>query len=132
MWARERRVCQVVRVEDGEKTLVVANLHATTAPDKRLADAELLRAATFVDGFAAPAETVVLAGDFNVTVHNSHTLPELTGPEWGFHGASPQGIDHVLVRGAEAGSLSRWPDERRRSGGRLLSDHAPKEREVVL
>jgi endonuclease/exonuclease/phosphatase family metal-dependent hydrolase len=131
MWARERRVCQVVRVEEGGKTLVGGNLHATTGADKRLADAELLRAATFVDGFAAPGEAIVLAGDFNLTMRNSHTLAELQGPEWGFRGASSHGIDHILVRGAEAGPLSRWPDERRRFGGRLLSDHAPEEREVV-
>ena len=110
---------------------MAANLHATANRDKRLADAELLRAATFVDGFAEPGEPVILAGDFNLTVRNSRTLPRLTGREWGFEGATETGIDHILVRGLEAGEASRWPDGRRRVGGRLLSDHSPVEREVA-
>ena len=129
-WARERRICQVVRVrgEDG-LTLVAANLHATSfRPDKRLADAELFRAATFVDGFARPHEPVLLCGDFNLSMRNSHVLPELLGPEWGFDGASPHGIDHVLSRGIGLGPPGHWPEARRRLDGRLLSDHSPLER----
>jgi endonuclease/exonuclease/phosphatase family metal-dependent hydrolase len=129
-WARERRVCQVLRVERTEGTVVVANLHGTSWSDKRLPDAELLRAATFVDGFAEPGEPVVLGGDFNVSVRSSRTLAELTSAEWGFEGPTPAGIDHVLVRGVEAGPPRRWPIERRRVDGRILSDHAPVEREV--
>jgi endonuclease/exonuclease/phosphatase family metal-dependent hydrolase len=129
-WGKERRGCAVVRVARGDATLVVANLHATANPDKRLADAELLRAATFVDGFAEPGEPVILAGDFNLTVRNSKTLPQLTSPEWRFEGPTETGIDHILVRGLEAGEPSRWPDDRRRAGGRLLSDHAPVERVI--
>jgi endonuclease/exonuclease/phosphatase family metal-dependent hydrolase len=127
-WAKERRVCQAVRVaaEDGS-TLVVGNLHATSYDaDQRLPDAELLRAAWFVDAVATPGEPVVLAGDFNVTAVRSRTLADLAGPEWGFSAAGP-GIDHVLVRGAEAGPEEAWPPERRRIDGRLLSDHAPVE-----
>jgi endonuclease/exonuclease/phosphatase family metal-dependent hydrolase len=37
------------------------------------------------------------------------------------------GIDQILVRSASSGHAKRWPDERRRLGGRLLSDHAPVE-----
>ena len=125
-WAKERRVCQAARLlgPDGE-TVTVANLHATSFPaDERLADAELLRAAVFADGFARPEEPCVLAGDFNVRTTRSWTMAELRG--WGFAGAGP-GIDHALVRGAPAGPVVRWPDERRRLGGRLLSDHAPVE-----
>jgi endonuclease/exonuclease/phosphatase family metal-dependent hydrolase len=129
-WATERRGCAVVRVARGDGTLVITDLHATSNPDKRLADAELARAATFVDGFAEPDEPIVLGGDFNLTVRNSRTLPALTGPEWRFGGATATGIDHILVRGLEAGVAVRWPDERRRICGRLLSDHAPVEREV--
>ena len=66
----------------------------------------------------------MLAGDFNVRTTRSWTMAELRG--WGFAGAGP-GIDHALVRGAPAGPVVRWPDERRRLGGRLLSDHAPVE-----
>ena len=127
-WAKERRVCQAVRAraEDGARTLV-ANLHATSYPaDRRLADAELLRAAWFAEGLAAPEEPVVLCGDLNVEGGRSRTLRDLAGPEWGFSAAG-EGIDHILVRGAEAGPPERWPPERRRLDGRLLSDHAPVE-----
>ena len=131
-WAKERRVVQAVRVRlrDGRSTLV-ANLHATSyGPDKRIADAELLRAATFADGLAEPGEPVVLAGDFNVTVVTSPVLRALSGPEWGFSAAGP-GLDHVLVRGLEVVRAElRWPDVRRRHEGVLLSDHAPVELEV--
>jgi len=129
-WAKERRGCTVVRVERAEGTFVVANLHATGNVDRRLADSELLRAATFVDGFADPDEPIVLGGDFNLTLQNSRVLPELVGPVWGFEGATPEGIDHILVRGPTATAPMRWPEERRRVGGRLLSDHAPVERDV--
>jgi endonuclease/exonuclease/phosphatase family metal-dependent hydrolase len=129
-WAKERRGCQVVRLKREDSTLVAANLHATSYHDERLADAELLRAATFVDGCAQPGEPVVLAGDFNLTMRNSRTLPELTGPEWGFEGATTTGIDHILVRGLRAGAPGCWPVERRRVAGRVLSDHAPVDREV--
>ena len=127
-WAKERRVCQAVRVTGADDTTtLVGNLHATSyGPDERLADAEVLRAAAFVDGLAGPDEPIALCGDFNVTAARSRTLEDLCGPEWGFAGAGP-GIDHVLVRGATATEPQRWPDERRRVGGRLLSDHAPVE-----
>jgi endonuclease/exonuclease/phosphatase family metal-dependent hydrolase len=129
-WAKERRGCVVVRVEREGGTFVVANLHGTGNVDRRLADAELLRAATFVDGFADPDESIVLGGDFNLTLHNSSVLPELVGTEWGFEGATPGGIDHILVRGLTATAPVLWPEERRRVGGRLLSDHTPVERQL--
>lgn len=129
-WARERRVVQAVRaaLPDG-RTALVANLHCTSWDDRRLADAEVLRAAWFAVSAAEPEDVVVLAGDFNVEPERSRTLDELAGPEWGF-GAPAPGIDQVLVRGADAGPLVRWPDERRLHGGRLLSDHAPVEVEI--
>ena len=125
-WARERRVCQAVRVTDGEgRTILFGNLHATSyRPDERLADAELLRAAAFLDGLAAVDEPVALCGDFNVTAARSRTLCDLCSPEWRFEGPGP-GIDHVLVRGARVSELLCWPEERRVVHGRLLSDHAP-------
>jgi endonuclease/exonuclease/phosphatase family metal-dependent hydrolase len=130
-WRKERRVCQAVRIQRGGETLVVGNLHATSyPPDPRLADAELLRAAVFVDGMAGPEEPVLLCGDFNVSVRRSRTLVDLKSAEWGFAGATPTGIDHVLVRGLPAGEPARWPAHRRQEGGRLLSDHAPVEVEV--
>ena len=129
-WGKNRRVCHVIRVRRGETTLVVANLHASGRHDRRLADAELLRAATFVDGFAEPGEPVVLAGDFNLTIGNSSMMRELMSAEWRFEGATPTGIDHILVRGVAAGPSSRWPLQLRTLHGRVLSDHAPVEREL--
>jgi endonuclease/exonuclease/phosphatase family metal-dependent hydrolase len=125
-WAKERRVCQAVRVWEPEgRSILVANLHATSyPPDERLPDAELFRAATFATALAEPEEVCVLAGDLNVSAARSRTLADLTGPEWGFAGPG-QGIDHVLVRGADSAEPTPWPDERRSAHGRLLSDHAP-------
>lgn len=125
-WAKERRVCHAVRASAGEQPLTVANLHASSVPDRRVPDAELLRAAVFADSFAEPGDVLVLAGDFNVIRERSKTLEQLTGPDWGF--SRPiSGLDQVLVRGARVGNAKRWPDERRRLNGRLLSDHAPVE-----
>jgi endonuclease/exonuclease/phosphatase family metal-dependent hydrolase len=130
-WGKERRVCQAVRVQRGDETMVIGNLHATGFANKGVTDAELLRAAVFVDGMAKPDEPVLLCGDFNVGVHNSRTLSDLTGPDWGFGGPTPAGIDHILVRGLDASPPVRWPEDGRRHEGRLLSDHAPVEREVA-
>jgi endonuclease/exonuclease/phosphatase family metal-dependent hydrolase len=129
-WAKERRVCQAVRVElpDGRETLL-ANLHATGLPDDRLPDAELLRAAEWADRLARPGELYVLAGDFNVHPARSRTLAELAGPGWGF--SEPiDGLDQVLVRGAREVRTERWPVVRRRLEGRVLSDHAPVEARI--
>jgi endonuclease/exonuclease/phosphatase family metal-dependent hydrolase len=132
-WAKERRIVQVVRARfPSGPTLVVANLHATGYdPDQRLPDAELLRAAVFVDGVAQPGDVVVLAGDFNVTVARSATQAELTTGDWGFSEPAPEGIDQILVRGALVEDLSRWPLDRRRVDGRILSDHTPVEARVA-
>ena len=130
-WSSERRVCQAVRVRRCDGTLLIGNLHATSyPPDKRVPDAELLRAAAFVDGLAAPDEPVLLAGDFNISVRFSQTLADLVGPEWGFTGPTPTGIDHILVRALAAGPPRRWDDVRRTRDGKLYSDHAPVEVEV--
>jgi endonuclease/exonuclease/phosphatase family metal-dependent hydrolase len=127
-WGKERRIVQALRLAapDG-RTFLVANMHCTSFPsDERLADAELLRAAWFATSTAAPEDVVVLAGDFNARVARSRTLHDLATPEWGFSEAGP-GIDHILVRGAAADELRRWPDEQRMHDGVLLSDHAPVE-----
>ena len=126
-WAKERRVCQAVRVRlVDQRTALVANFHATGSPDKRIPDAEVLRAAAFAHAVARPDELCILAGDFNVAARVSRTLRDLRGPEWGFSDPGP-GIDHVLVRGAETLPARPWPLRRRRFCGRLLSDHAPVE-----
>ena len=62
-------------------------------------------------------------------IGQSTTLEQLASPEWGFSEPIP-GLDQVLVRGAEASRPERWPEERRRLGSRLLSDHAPVETTV--
>ena len=128
-WLRNRRVGQFVRVGGQEGSVVVANLHLTAHSDSRLADRELLRAATYAEDVAEPGEPIVLCGDLNLSPGSSLALRELE--RWGF---SPpvQGIDQilqrdlVLTRGPEA-----WAEERRRLGDRLLSDHAPLEAEMI-
>ena len=124
---------QVVRARiPSGPTLAVANLHATGYdPDQRLADAELLRAAVFVDAVAEPGDVVVLAGDFNVTAARSATQTELISADWGFSDPAVEGIDQILVRGASVEDLSRWPLDRRRVNGRVLSDHTPVEARVA-
>jgi endonuclease/exonuclease/phosphatase family metal-dependent hydrolase len=126
-WAKERRVCHAVRVRlpDG-RVATIANLHVTGSRDKRIPDAEVLRAATFADALAGADEICVLGGDFNVTAERSVSLAELAKPEWGFS-APGAGIDHVLVRGAAASDPVRWPIARRKVDGVVVSDHAPVE-----
>jgi endonuclease/exonuclease/phosphatase family metal-dependent hydrolase len=115
----ERRVCQAVRVEG---LALVGNFHATGRG--ALADTQFLRAAAYVDALVRPGEPVVLCGDANVRPGFGVTYDELH--DWGFSAPAP-GIDQVLVRGLASGEPSIWPEERRRVGGRLLSDHAPVE-----
>jgi endonuclease/exonuclease/phosphatase family metal-dependent hydrolase len=131
-WAKERRIVQSLRIADTDgRTFLVTNMHCTSyAADERLADAEVLRAAWFATSKAAPGDVVILAGDFNVRAARSRTLADLTGPEWGFSKPGP-GIDHILVHGAEATPIRRWPDEQRLRGARLLSDHAPVELDIT-
>jgi endonuclease/exonuclease/phosphatase family metal-dependent hydrolase len=129
-WAKEGRIVQIVRLgADDGRTYLVANTHCTSLPDRRIAQAELMRAASFVTSKALPGDVIVLAGDFNLTAAAT-AMRDLTGPEWGFSSAGPS-IDHVLVRGAEASAPRRWPTERRRVDGHLLSDHAPVEVEIA-
>jgi endonuclease/exonuclease/phosphatase family metal-dependent hydrolase len=128
VWSKERRVCQALRLRlDDGRTLLVANLHATSyPPDNRVPDAEVFRAAVFADGLADPGEPVVFGGDLNVRAGASRTLGDLTGPEWGFAHLG-HGVDHLLVRGASLVHGAVWPEARRRHGEHLLSDHAPIE-----
>ena len=64
-----------------------------------------------------PYERVVVAGDANIRGAGID----------GFSPALAGSIDQILVRGLPATPPARWPDERRRLDGRLLSDHAPVE-----
>jgi endonuclease/exonuclease/phosphatase family metal-dependent hydrolase len=105
----ERRVAQAVELAGGP---LVANLHASQDP--RAAAGETARAAAWLESLG---DCIVLAGDFN------QRPPSVAG----FRHAGGCDVDHVLVRGVEAGPVERWPDERRTLEGRLLSDHAPLE-----
>jgi endonuclease/exonuclease/phosphatase family metal-dependent hydrolase len=108
-----RRICHSLEVEAGPERLLAANLHASNDPDPQLVGVEIDRAASFLSGI----EPVVLCGDFNV---RRHAVPGFSEPI--------EGVDQVLVRGLE---LERgpesWPEERRRTNGVVLSDHAPIE-----
>lgn len=99
-----RRIVHGVRVGDG---LFVANFHIGADEE------QLRRVVEFVEG----EERAVLAGDTN--------LPSAGAP--GFSPPLPGSIDQVLARGLPATAPTAWPEERRRVGGRLLSDHAPVE-----
>src|SRR5581483_2427265 len=128
-WAKERRIVQAARLqhEDG-RTFLVANTHCSSARDLRIPGAEVWRAARFAVDRSRPGDVVVLAGDFNVPGTDA-AVEALTGAEWGFSQPGP-GIDHVLVRGADASALRVWDDARRARGDVLLSDHAPVEVEI--
>lgn len=107
---RERRLVQAVRIA-GATGVTVANLHAShSRPEMARVEAE--RAAAFAESVALPGDTLVLAGDFNVT-----------DPGLSRYSASTEGIDHVLVRGARVESSFAWPHERRVQNGVVLSDH---------
>jgi endonuclease/exonuclease/phosphatase family metal-dependent hydrolase len=109
-WGRDRRVCHEVELE---RRLLVANVHATSHPDRRLAQAELE-----LVGRRLPEDgQCVVCGDLNLE------RPVLEG----FAGDAP-GIDHLLTRGVTVVRAPEpWPPDRRRHAGLLLSDHAPVE-----
>jgi endonuclease/exonuclease/phosphatase family metal-dependent hydrolase len=112
----ERRVCQAVRVA---QLGAVGNFHATGGPH---ADDQFLRTAEFV---RALDERVILCGDANITPQDRGRTYDLLR-EWGFS-VPVAGIDQILVRGLPVSVATVWPEERRRLGHRLLSDHAPVE-----
>ena len=113
---RERRVCQLLRIAHGARTVLVANLHATAhAPG--IARSELGLVAELVSG----EEPAIVCGDFNA---RRTGIPGFSHPI--------EGIDQVLVRGLELERApAPWEEERRRFRGRLLSDHAPVEAVVT-
>jgi endonuclease/exonuclease/phosphatase family metal-dependent hydrolase len=128
-WARNGRVGQFARVETGRCTFVVVNLHLTSSADSRPAESELERALGFADGFARPGEPMLVCGDLNLTPASSTALRAL--PLAGLSRPA-QGIDQILARGmAFARGPESWPEERRGRDGRLLSDHAPVEAEMM-
>jgi len=111
--APEPRVAQ--RIELAE--LVVGNVHCSHGE----------RGVSEIDAvlrWLGTPRVLVLAGDFNTDPERN---PELAA----FANALPGRIDQVLVRGAAAPARA-WPDDDRRYGSRLLSDHAPVEATVEL
>jgi endonuclease/exonuclease/phosphatase family metal-dependent hydrolase len=116
--AGERRVCQAVTV-DG---VVVVNFHVTGGVP---ADEQFARVVEFADPLG---DQVVIAGDANLRPERGTAYGRLC--ELGFSAPLPDSIDQIVVRGAAATPPRRWPDEDRRYGTRLLSDHAPVELSV--
>ncbi len=113
----ERRICHGLRL-DGR--IAVVNFHVTGGAT---ADEQFRRVADFVD--AQDAEAVILAGDANVRPGDAATYELLR--ERGFSEPLPASIDQIVVRGLPSSPPVAWAEERRRVGGRLLSDHAPVE-----
>lgn len=113
----QRRVCHSLEVDVDGVPLVLANLHASNVPDREVVAAEIARAASSL----ADVERCLLLGDFNV---DRYPVPGFTPPI--------AGIDQILARGLE---LERgpelWAEDRRRSRGATLSDHAPVEAVVA-
>ena len=113
----ERRLCQLVRVHAGDRTILLANFHAT-AHLRGIARAQVARVGTLLDG----DEATVVCGDFNVPKTALEGFSEPVG-----------GIDQILVRGLSLEAPPRrWPPVRRRvEDGTLLSDHPPLEAVVL-
>ena len=102
-----RRIVHGVRLDD---RVYVANVHISAAEE------QLARVAEFV----ADEPQAIVAGDLNL---RGAGLPDFSPP-------LPDRIDQVLVRGLPSGAPTAWPEDRRRLGRALLSDHAPVELHV--
>ena len=102
-----RRIVHGVRIDD---RFYVANVHIGADEE------QLARVAAFV----ADEPRAIVAGDFNLRGAGLA----------GFSPPLPDQIDQVLVRGLPAGAPSAWPEDRRRLGRALLSDHPPVELHV--
>lgn len=112
----ERRVCQAVWVGG---LGVVGNFHATGGA---YADEQCRRAVDFVANADAHA---LVACDANLRPGEGRIYDHLQS--LGFSAPLPDSIDQIVVRGIAATPPTAWPADRRRVGGRLLSDHAPVE-----
>ena len=114
------------RVSD-ERRIAVARAPLQRIAQSVLLDGELAVVNFHISGVEAQWEivaNVALAYD-RVVAAGDANLPGAAIP--GFSPALAGSIDQILVRGAPSTSPVRWPDERRRLDGRLLSDHAPVE-----
>jgi endonuclease/exonuclease/phosphatase family metal-dependent hydrolase len=109
----QRRICHALEVDARGQQLVLANLHASNHPDRRLVAEEIERA----EAFLRAADKCLLFGDFNL---ERYPVPGFSEPI--------AGIDQILVRGfALERGPEPWAEERRRVDGAVLSDHAPVE-----
>jgi endonuclease/exonuclease/phosphatase family metal-dependent hydrolase len=113
--AGERRVCQSVTLGG----IDFVNFHVTGGVP---ADEQFARVVEFAEPLG---ERVVIAGDANLRPGRGKTYARLR--ELGFSAPLDDSIDQIVVRGLPSTPPARWPDEDRRYGGRLLSDHAPVE-----
>jgi hypothetical protein len=131
-WERERRVCHLAKIElPNRRRLQIATLETTRYPaDLRLADAELRRAASFVDRASDLEEIVVVAGHFNTTFAQSETLQWLMARETDRYTAT-EPLSDVLVREGRAADARAWSDDERSYDGKLLSEHAPVELQLL-
>lgn len=102
-----RRIVHGVRIDHG---VYIANVHISAEAD------QLARVAEFV----GEERQAIVAGDLNL---RGAGLP-------GFSPPLRDSIDQVLVRGLPCGPPRAWPEDRRRLGRVLLSDHAPVELHV--
>jgi endonuclease/exonuclease/phosphatase family metal-dependent hydrolase len=108
-----QRLMQGLRLDGG---LFVANFH-TTGDEQFRAVADVVQ--------SQAEEEAILAGDANLRPGDGETYELLR--RRGFSPPLEDSIDQILVRGLASTPPLRWPDERRRLGSRLLSDHAPVE-----
>jgi endonuclease/exonuclease/phosphatase family metal-dependent hydrolase len=108
-----RRLMHGLRLDGG---VFVANFH-TTGDDQFRMVADIVQ--------SQAGEEAIIAGDANLRPGNGATYGLLR--KRGFSEPLPASIDQILVRGIPSTPPVAWPDERRRVGPRLLSDHAPVE-----
>jgi endonuclease/exonuclease/phosphatase family metal-dependent hydrolase len=108
-----RRLMHGLRLDGG---MFVANFH-TTGDDQFRMVADIVQ--------RQAGEEAIVAGDANLRPGEGATYGLLR--QRGFSEPLPGSIDQILVRGLPSTPPVAWPDERRRVGGRLLSDHAPVE-----
>ena len=119
-WARNRRVCQAVRVRAHGTTMVIANMHLTHF-DTRLAEAELTRAEALASQLCGTTAPTLLAGDLNIPGAEARIFDPLVAAGY----TRPAGgIDHLLASNM---TLGRGPealaDSVRTHDGIILSDH---------
>jgi endonuclease/exonuclease/phosphatase family metal-dependent hydrolase len=111
-----RRLMHGLRLDGG---VFVANFHTT-------GDDQFRMVADIVESQAG--EEAIIAGDANLRPGDGQTYALLRKRR--FSEPLPGSIDQIVVRGLPSTPPAAWPEERRRVGGLLLSDHAPVELHV--